>query len=292
MIELDLQKRLNTASGSMLLDVQLSVAKGEFVTIYGPSGVGKTSLLRMIAGLLQPDSGSIRVEGNTWFDASKRVNLAVQKRRVGFLFQDYALFPHLTVRQNIAAALRTDKTNQTTDQLLEMIGLSALADQKPELLSGGQKQRTALARALAQEPEILLLDEPLSALDEASRFDLQDQLLQLQKMRNLTTILVSHDVTEILRMADKVVQLVDGKIKRQGPPSSLFSQENLSGKIRIYGRIVKLEVQGFLRVLHILSGNDLVKVVVDQQEAFAVGDQVAVVTKAFNPVVKKIEHPD
>ena len=182
MIHIDLQKTLKSAHGEMNLDIKITIEKGEFVTLYGDSGAGKTSTFRMIAGLLKADSGKIRVNENTWFDASSRINLPPQKRKVGFVFQDYALFPNMTVRQNLEYALDKNQDRNIITQLIETVELGQLQNRKPETLSGGQKQRVALARALVQKPEILLLDEPMSALDSKMRLKLQDYILKVHPL--------------------------------------------------------------------------------------------------------------
>ncbi|MDZ4378071.1 MAG: ABC transporter ATP-binding protein, partial [Xanthomonadaceae bacterium] len=155
-------------------DLDLAVAAGETVAIVGASGAGKSTLLRMLAGLSQPNSGRIVVDGEPWFDSAKKINLPPQQRAIGFVFQDYALFSNLTVRQNVAYAADKGQASWVV-RLLAMTGLTELQDSLPARLSGGQKQRVALARALARKPKLLLLDEPLSALDGALRAQLQDE---------------------------------------------------------------------------------------------------------------------
>ncbi|MEX0273162.1 MAG: ABC transporter ATP-binding protein, partial [Flavobacteriaceae bacterium] len=222
MIAVDIQKRLVGAGGEMLLQLQCGIAKGQLVTLYGESGAGKTSTLRMLAGLLTPDEGNIVVEGQPWFNAEKGMNLAPQNRHIGVVFQDYALFPNMTVRQNLKYALGKRKDGAIIGELIEIMGLGDLGERRPKTLSGGQQQRAALARALVQRPKVLLLDEPLSALDARTRLRLQDHLLQLHKEYGLTTILVSHDVAEVHKLSDWVFVLENGKLINQGPPSQVF----------------------------------------------------------------------
>ena len=168
MISMDIHKRLRAEGGFMDLRVELHIEQGEWITLFGPSGVGKTSTLRMLAGLMKPDSGNISVSGKPWFDSKQRINLKPGHRHIGYVFQDFALFPNMTVKQNLEYARKKGSNGKLLNAVLRMIELEELQDQKPAKLSGGQKQRVALARALVQEPKVLLLDEPLSALDPAA----------------------------------------------------------------------------------------------------------------------------
>ncbi len=225
MLKLHLKKRLHARSGEMLLDVHIELERGLFACLYGKSGVGKTSVLRMLAGLMQPDAGYIEVGGEVWLDTRKGKVLRPQKRRLGFVFQDYALFPHMSVRENLHFALKSGQDKNTIEELMDIVGLSELRDQKPGRLSGGQKQRLALARALVQRPPLLLLDEPLSALDYEMRLKLQQYILQLHREYDLTTILVSHDLLEVFRMAERVFLMNDGKITTSGHPQKVLSKQ-------------------------------------------------------------------
>ena len=204
------------------MDVALRLESGSITALTGPSGVGKTTLLRLIAGLIKPQTGRITYGKEIWLDSEKKVFLSPQRRQVGLVFQDYALFPHLSVRQNVAFALEKNHDPSRVDELLREVELTQLADRRPHQLSGGQQQRVALARALAPRPRLLLLDEPLSALDRAMRQRLQDYLLKIHQHYKLTILLVTHDLGEIFRLADQVLEMETGKIRRSGTPEQVF----------------------------------------------------------------------
>ncbi|MBJ6143316.1 ATP-binding cassette domain-containing protein [Hymenobacter sp. BT559] len=232
MIEFRLTKALHTAAGPRTLDVALSLMPGELLALSGPSGAGKTTLLRMLAGLTRPDSGFLRVGGQLWYDHASRQWLPPQRRPLGVVFQDYALFPNMTVRENLAfAADGQAGAKQRVDELLELLELTELAARRPAALSGGQQQRVALARALARRPRLLLLDEPLSALDLPTRLRLQQALGEVHRQYQLTTVLISHDPAEIARLATRVVELDLGQVRSVGPPTALAAPATVVGKV-------------------------------------------------------------
>jgi len=210
-------------SGGVLAvdDVSLEVARGEFVTLLGPSGCGKTTTLRMIAGFELPSAGQIHLEGDDVTD------LPPYKRQVNTVFQDYALFPHMTVSQNVGYGLKVagvpkTQTGPMVNEALGTVGLLDKAEARPAHLSGGQKQRVALARALVRKPKVLLLDEPLSALDAKLREAMQVELKHLHEQLGLTFIFVTHDQTEALVMSDRVVVMKEGRIEQSGSPADLY----------------------------------------------------------------------
>ena len=199
-IRIDIKKKMLSANGEMNLDINTTLQMGELITLFGPSGAGKTTLLRIMAGLVQPDSGHLEVDGEVWFDSDKKINLPPQQRGIGFMFQDYALFPNMTVEENLAFA-QDEKDNSRITELIDTFGLNEFRKRKPAGLSGGQKQRVALARALARKPNLLLLDEPLSALDASMRTSLQDEIAHAHQLFGATTLLVSHDMNEVFRLS-------------------------------------------------------------------------------------------
>ena len=291
MIVLDVEKRLESAEGEMKLRIHIKIDKGQLVTLYGESGAGKTSTLRILSGLFKPDSGNIIVNDKIWFDSNKRINLLPQNRKIGYVFQDYALFPNMTVRQNLEFALKKGQSDEKVSNLIEIIELGDLQNKKPETLSGGQQQRVALARALVQQPELLLLDEPLAALDTKIRFKLQDYILKVHREYNLTTLLISHDIGEIMKLSDRVFVLEKGQITKQGPPDEIFINRQISGKFKFTGEVLKIERQEVVFVITVLIHSNLVKVVAQESEAkeLKIGDKVMVASKAFNPILYKIE---
>lgn len=289
MWKVNLNKQLNTGDSSFELSVNFDIQKGDFVAIYGKSGAGKTSLLRMIAGLTTPDSGSISSGEEIWFDAQQKINFPVQRRKIGYVFQDYALFPNMTVRGNVEYARGKQTLVSEVDELLALLELSDLATRKPETLSGGQKQRVALARTLIQQPDLLLLDEPLSALDQEMRFKLQELILKLHQKFELTTVLVSHDLSEIVKMANQVVKLDNGKIRAIGSPEEVLLSKQISAKFNIPGTVVSIQKADAVHLVNVLTGTHMIQVVVTHQEAkeFKPGDTVLVFSKAFNPIIVK-----
>lgn len=201
------------------LAVTLEVGEGETVALVGPSGAGKTTVLRAIAGAVRPRSGRIVLGERALFDAARRIDLPPEARGVGYVFQEYALFPHMTVRQNVAFAGRA-----RTDELLERFGIAHLADARPSGLSGGERQRVGLARAIASDPGVLLFDEPLSALDAHTRARVRAELFDLLRELRLPALLVTHDFEDAAALAGRVGVIVEGRIRQMGTPSELLTE--------------------------------------------------------------------
>ncbi|MEL6720989.1 MAG: ATP-binding cassette domain-containing protein [Bacteroidota bacterium] len=287
MIELKVEKSLNGGvSGKIQLQVEATIASGQFIALYGKSGAGKTSLLRILAGLMKPEKGRIFVQEKVWFDDEKGINLSPQSRNIGFVFQDYALFPHLSVKGNLMFALKKNQEVKIVEELLQFMELEKLQDQKPAKLSGGQQQRVALARALVQRPSILLLDEPLSALDIEMRHKLQSYLLRVHQRYELTTILVSHDVAEISKMADLVLEIEEGKISQIGQPKELFPS---LGTLSFTGKVIKIESFDHFAKLQIQIGEERVLVEVDKGHDWKVGDRIQIDAQTIGNTIKKIQ---
>jgi molybdate transport system ATP-binding protein len=243
LLTISIRHSLQTAHGILPMEIDLVAKQGSIVAVTGPSGAGKTTLLRQIAGLISPDSGYIKFGNTVWLDTSVKIFQSPQLRAIGFVFQDYALFPHLTVRENLLYALEKGENPAIVDELLNAVELTQLTDRKPAQLSGGQQQRVALARALVRRPDLLLLDEPLAALDHTMRRRLQEYLLKLQQQLGFTMILVTHDLGEIFRMAHQVVVLENGKVAEYGSPSEVYLPKNENNdQLIVYGEVLTYTV--------------------------------------------------
>ncbi|MBB5019404.1 molybdate transport system ATP-binding protein [Chitinivorax tropicus] len=286
MIELSLQRRMRSPHGALELSLEGVIQPGECLAIFGPSGAGKTTLLRMLAGLIQPDAGRLVVDGEVWFDATRRIHLPPQRRSIGYVFQDYALFPNMTVQDNLTFA---GATPQAAMQLLAMVGLQALADRPPDTLSGGQRQRVAVARALARRPKLLLLDEALAALDRTTRHQLQLDLITWQRTLGITTLLVSHDLAEVIKMANRVWHIQQGRIVAQGPPQTVLLGPKTQGKFNLPADVLAIRQEDVVQVVTLLVGQDVIDVIGDGDELADLqpGDQVTVSIKAFSPILIK-----
>jgi len=286
MIAIDLDKTLHTAHGPLRLQINATLNDDGFVALFGPSGAGKTTVLRMLAGLTHPDRGNIVVNGECWFDAGKHINLPPQRRSIGFVFQDYALFPNLSVRKNVAYAAPRDETDWI-DELLELAGLAGLQHRLPQTLSGGQQQRVALARALARKPALLLLDEPLSALDAELRSRMQDDLLRLHQRIGFTALLVSHDIGEVFKLTQRVLRIDAGRVVQSGTPAELFLQRTPAGRLNLHAQVLAVRREEVVHVVSLLIGQDIIDVLASDEEVAGLreGDLVSVAAKAISPMI-------
>ncbi|MGH9400846.1 MAG: molybdenum ABC transporter ATP-binding protein [Terriglobia bacterium] len=215
----------NNGRQSFLLDVSFTVRPG-LTVLFGPSGSGKTTTLRSIAGIVVPDQGKVLLDGQTYFDSSARLNVPVQQRRVGFVFQDYLLFPHLTAEANVVYGVRSGKNREKRKQareLLELFGIEYARDRRPRELSGGEQQRVALARAMASDPAVMLLDEPLSAVDVTTRSRLLQEFVEIQKRLNVPFIHVTHSPADAIRTGDWILIMDQGRITQEGLPLEVFN---------------------------------------------------------------------
>ncbi|MDH5381345.1 MAG: ATP-binding cassette domain-containing protein [Cyclobacteriaceae bacterium] len=264
MVRLNIKRELHASSGPFQLVIDLSFEKGSFTSITGPSGSGKTSLLRMISGLMRPDDGSILYDGEVWFDKHDRIDVSTKKRKVGFLFQDYALFPNMTVLQNLKYAAGKEN-EEFIDELVEVMDIEGFLEKNPNLLSGGQQQRVALARALVRKPKLLLLDEPLSALDAYNREKIQFYLKKAYKKYNLTVLMVTHNAPEIIRLSDVVIKLENGKIAKQGTIRDFFYKAEDNNNY-LNAEVIKKHITDKQYCLTLLIGDQIIEVKVSDTE--------------------------
>lgn len=284
MIKIDINKKLHGANGQMNLNVNLEIKNGEFLALAGLSGSGKTTLLRILAGL-EEAKGTIEIDNNIWLN--DKFCLPSQKREIGFVFQDYALFPNFSVLENL---LYVKKDKELANHLLKITELEELKNRMPQTLSGGQKQRVSLCRALMNRPKILLMDEPLSALDSNMRTKLQSEILTLHKEFNTTTIMVSHDPSEIYRLANRTVILNFGEIINDGTPKDILLKTKGSQKFSFEGELLDIVKVDVIHIAIVAIGQQLVEVVVGKNEIenLTIGQKVTLSTKAFNPTIQAV----
>ncbi|UMZ73152.1 sulfate/molybdate ABC transporter ATP-binding protein [Natranaerofaba carboxydovora] len=219
------------------LDIDLNV-EGGITALFGPSGCGKSLTLRCISGLTEPEEGQVNLNNNIFFDKEKSINTPVKRRNIGFLFQDYALFPHLTVEKNIGFGLKNlskSEKKEKVNQMLKIMRLDNLGKRYPSQLSGGQKQRVALARTLVVDPDLLLLDEPFSALDAPVRKKMQEELLTIHNKFPVTTLLVTHSLEEAFMLSDNIAVMDDGKILQMGPKEKVLNEPSCRTVARFTG---------------------------------------------------------
>lgn len=284
MLDIKIKKPLHGSHGSMDLDIAISIEEYAFIVLSGQSGSGKTTLLRVLAGL-ENAHGEIRVNGETWL--KEGYTMPPQQRHIGFVFQDYALFENMSVEKNL---LFVNNDADLAQKLLQMTALENLKERLPNRLSGGQKQRVALCRAMMKRPKLLLMDEPLSALDSAMRHKLQDDILKLHKAFGTTTIMVSHDPSEIYKLAQQVIVLEAGKVTQKGTPREVLLQTQGSQKFSLHGEILEILKADVIFIGVVAIGQQIVEVVLDANEVefFEVGQEVQVSTKAFSPSISPL----
>ncbi|WP_320035629.1 ATP-binding cassette domain-containing protein [Halarcobacter sp.] len=283
MIKIDIKKELHGSTGKMDLNVNLEIESGDFLALAGVSGSGKTTLLRILAGL-EEAKGTLKVDDEIWLN--EKFCLPPQKRKIGFVFQDYALFPNMTVLDNL---LYVTKDKELANYLLEITELKELSKRLPNSLSGGQKQRVSLCRAMMNKPKLLLMDEPLSALDPNMRTKLQNEILQLHKEFNTTTIMVSHDPSEIYRLSNRVIVLNQGLVTKDGKAKDILLQTTGSAKFSLEGELLAITKVDVIYVAIVAIGQQIVEIVISSEEAqdLKIGEKVNVSTKAFAPMIKQ-----
>ena len=284
MLSIDITKQLP----NFALQIRFNVERNILV-LFGPSGCGKTTILRCIAGLLEPEAGRITADGKILFDSRANIFVPPRDRQVGYMFQDYALFPHMNVQKNIwyGAKQSTSDTKYTYEKLLNLLKIEPLVKRHPEHLSGGERQRVALARALMAEPKILLLDEPLSALDNSARLELQSELKEMQKLWDIPFVLVTHDPKEAKVMGDQFLFIERGH--QTEAPS--FWENKVSGRNK-FPATVQTVVRGEVMSKVVMKDEErefIAIITTDSVDDLAIqpGDQVTALVKATEMMVQK-----
>ena len=292
-------KKSFTEEEAVLDNISLKISKGEFITLLGSSGCGKTTTLRIIAGLEQPDAGSV------WLDGREVTGLEPNQRNVNTVFQNYALFPHMNVAENIGYGLKLKKVPKSeirkkVSQMLELVQLEGYEKRKPSELSGGQKQRVAIARALVNNPEVLLLDEPLGALDLQLRRAMQIELKHLQKKLGITFIYITHDQEEAINMSDRIAVMKDGRIEQIGTPDEIYNHPKTSYVATFVGNAnilhgVAESIQGENAIVKIGNDRVIVKLETSQQNTedtggkqyLAAGEKVTLAVRSENILLQE-----
>lgn len=298
-LELKEIKKSFTEGEAVLDNISLEISKGEFITLLGSSGCGKTTTLRIIAGLEQPDAGSV------WLDGREVTGLEPNQRDVNTVFQNYALFPHMNVAENIGYGLKLKKVPKSeirkkVSQMLELVQLEGYEKRKPSELSGGQKQRVAIARALVNNPKVLLLDEPLGALDLQLRRAMQIELKHLQKKLGITFIYITHDQEEAINMSDRIAVMKDGRIEQIGTPDEIYNHPKTSYVATFVGNAnilhgVAESIQGQNAIVKIGNDKVIVKLETSQQDTkdtgakqhLAAGENVTLAVRSENILLQE-----
>lgn len=274
----------NISTSFCLKDVNLSVEKGEFLAIFGHSGAGKSTLLNILAGFIEH-------EGEVYLDGVLLNKLPTEKRGIGYLHQEIYLFPNMTVFENIAFGLRSKRIDfnlkDKVHEISKLVKVEHLLERYPKYLSGGEKQRVGLARTLVTSPKVLLLDEPLSSLDLNVRSILQYEIRQIHEKLGLTTIIVSHDIDEVLKLADRIALLETGRILRVGNPKEVLFRENMISKFQFNGYVVDIVKTDIVYLVFVNIGNSIVQVVASENDIkrYNIGDKVFVGTRSNNPII-------
>ncbi|RME85885.1 MAG: ATP-binding cassette domain-containing protein [Planctomycetota bacterium] len=286
-LEMEIEKKIYSFSEPLSISLSLKMEQGEFAALFGPSGAGKTTIIRMIAGLDRPDQGYIKVDGEYWYSYERGICLPPQKRSIGLLFQDFGLFPHMTVEENLFFAFEKvgKQEKQAAESMGKTLGIHHLMNQYPYTLSGGEQQRVALGRTLLRNPKILLLDEPLSALDKKRAFELEQVILRIHQEKKTTTLLVSHEMAEVFGMAEKVYLLEKGHIIKEGTPQEIFLQKKISGKLQFTCQVLEIiDEEGGIILTASLQGK-IIQLALSEREGKGLkrGDLIGIAVKAFQP---------
>lgn len=278
MIKIQIYKEFFKSANQFYIDVDFSFKKGSFNALFGDSGSGKTTILNVIAGIKYADRGKISVLDNVWLDTAAQINLAINKRKIGVVFQNSILFPHLTVYENLVFSKEKNDSLELMNELIQLFSISDLLKQFPENLSGGEKQKVAIVRSLIRNPDLLLLDEPFSAVDFQQRKELQDALLQVHQKLKFTALVISHDIEEVVRLSDNIFMLDKGKVIKNGPALALFENKEEDTTISLTGIVVSVEQLGRNQKIRILVGNEIHAIEKDNS-MHQIGDRIIVEMK-------------
>ena len=278
MIKIQIYKEFFKSANQFSIDVDFSLKKGSFNALFGDSGSGKTTILNVIAGIKYADRGKISVLDNVWLDTAAQINLAINKRKIGVVFQNSILFPHLTVYENLVFSKEKNDSLELMNELIQLFSISDLLKQFPENLSGGEKQKVAIVRSLIRNPDLLLLDEPFSAVDFQQRKELQDALLQVHQKLKFTALVISHDIEEVVRLSDNIFMLDKGKVIKNGPALALFENKEEDTTISLTGIVVSVEQLGRNQKIRILVGNEI-HAIEKENSMHQIGDRIIVEMK-------------
>lgn len=284
-VHLKFNKKLLGNTGTFKLDIDVCFSLGECIALFGKSGAGKSTILRILSGLDFADCGYIRVGEEIWLDSQKGINIPPQKRHIGFVFQNYALFPHLNVYENICFGLNQKNHKAFADELLEIMELENLKKSKIHQLSGGQAQRVALARAIASNPKLLLLDEPFSALDLAMRQKLQTKIKEIQRYFDLTILFASHHIGEIFALCSSMLIIHKGQISTQGTPNEIFHTLNSKNSLEIVGEVVGI-TDSYIQILY--QDKTLTIARKFAYEGIRVGERILIRSEIHTPMIQRL----
>ncbi len=278
MIKIQIYKEFFKSANQFYIDVDFSLKKGSFNALFGDSGSGKTTILNVIAGIKYADRGKISVLDNVWLDTAAHINLPINKRKIGVVFQNSILFPHLTVYENLVFSKDKNDSLDLMNELIHLFSISDLLKQFPENLSGGEKQKVAIVRSLIRNPDLLLLDEPFSAVDFQQRKELQDALLQVHQKLKFTALVISHDIEEVVRLSDNIFMLEKGKVIKNGPALTLFENKEEDTTISLTGIVVSVEQLGKHQKIRIIVGNEI-HAIEKENSIHQIGDRIKVEMK-------------
>ena len=278
MMKIQIYKEFFKSSNQFFIDVDFSMKKGSFNALYGGSGSGKTSILNVISGIKYADKGKISISDIVWLDTENKINLPVNKRKIGVVFQNSVLFPHLSVYENILFSKDKNDSFDLMNELIELFSISDLLNYSTDILSGGQKQKVAIVRALIRNPDLLLLDEPFSAIDTEQRKQIQDSLLKAHQKLKFTALVISHDLEEVVRLSENIFMIENGKIVKEGSAFSLFENKDEQEFIKLSGIILSIERVEAVQKMKVLIGNEI-HTIEKEKTNHQIGDRVEIEAK-------------